>query len=71
MKKVEKKSGKQRLKNAELGTENHGTHDRLNGASFRGPQDAVLSDVEPKTLNAEPKTLVLGGSNFAFLITLK
>lgn len=27
MKKVEKKSGKQRLKNAELGTENHGTHD--------------------------------------------
>jgi hypothetical protein len=27
MKKVEKKSGKQRLKNAELGTENRKTHD--------------------------------------------
>ena len=45
MKKVEKKSGKQRLKNAELGTENRKTH-----------------DVEPKTLNAEHKTLVSGGS---------
>ncbi len=42
MKKVEKKSGKQRLKNAELGTENHKTHDVKPKTENTGPETTKL-----------------------------
>jgi len=42
MKKVEKKSGKQRLKNAELGTENRKTHDVEPKTENTGPETTNL-----------------------------
>lgn len=61
MKPVENMSGKQRFEAAKPGTENRRTHDHLNDASFRGPQDAVLLDVKPRTLDPKPKVNDPGG----------
>lgn len=53
---VQSGNGKHRKQNSKLRAENHKTHDRLNGASLRGPQNEVLSDVKPRTENAEHTT---------------
>ena len=68
MRSVEKKFGKQQPKTAGLGTENRKTQDHLNDASFRGPQDAVLLDVEPRTLDTQLETSRLHGPIPFFLV---
>ena len=52
---VKKENGKHKKQNSKLRAENHKTHDRLN-LKFRGPQNEVLSDVKPRTENAEHTT---------------